>query len=97
MLLLFKQFKKKKVLFCSLNLMCFMFILVVELNLAKCRLPKVQNLFLSFETSNARKISLEGVGIKILGTQGWEKLGGGRIFFPSSRGGLTLDDTMAYC
>ena len=40
MLLLFKQFKKIKVLFCSLNLKSFMFILVVELNLAKCRLPK---------------------------------------------------------
>ena len=36
-----------------------MFILLVELNLAKCRLPKkVQNLFLSFESSKARKISL---------------------------------------
>ena len=40
LLLLFKQFKKIKVLFCSLNLKSFMFILVVELNLAKCRLPK---------------------------------------------------------
>ena len=41
MLLLFKQFNKIKVLFCSLNLKEFdMFILVVELNLAKCRLPK---------------------------------------------------------
>ena len=45
-----------------------------------------QNLFLSFESSNARKISLEGRRIKILGTQWWEKLGGER-FFPSSRGG----------
>ena len=38
-----------------------MFILLVELNLAKCGLPKkVQNLFLSFESSKARKISLDG-------------------------------------
>ena len=40
-----------------------MFILVVELNLAKCRLPKGPKfVFLSFESSNARKISLEGEG-----------------------------------
>ena len=37
-----------------------MFIFVVELNLAKCSFQKVQNLFLSFESSNARKVSLEG-------------------------------------
>ena len=55
---------------------------------------KVQNLFLSFESSNARKISLEGGGIKILGIQGWEKLGGGGFFFLQAGGELTLDDTM---
>ena len=33
-------------------------------------------------------------GIKILGTEEWEKLGGGKDFFPSSRGGLTLGDIM---
>ena len=63
-----------------------MFILMVELNLAKCKLPKVQNLFLSFESSNARKILLDAGGIKILGTQGWESWGD-EVFFPSSRGG----------
>ena len=52
-------------------------------------------MFLSFERSNARKISLEGGGIKILGTQGWGKLGGGKGFFSFKQGGgLTLDDTM---
>ena len=62
-------------------------------------------MFLSLESSNARKISLErgeregGGGIKILGTQGWEKLGGrgGDFFFLQAKGGwggLTLDDTM---
>ena len=51
-----------------------MFILVVELNLAKCRLPKGPKLFLSFESSNASRISLEG------------REGEGGIFFPSSRG-----------
>ena len=31
----------------------------------------------------------------ILGTQGWEKLGGGGFFFlQAGAGGLTLDDTM---
>ena len=39
-----------------------MFILVVELNLTKCRLPKGPIFFLSFESSNARKISLEAGG-----------------------------------
>ena len=40
------------------------------------------------------KISWEG-GIKILGTQGWEKLGGGGGFFVLQAGlELTLDDTM---
>ena len=63
-----------------------MFLSVVELNLAKCRLPKGPNLFLSFDSSNDRKTSLEGEGIKILETQGWEKLGRGKDFFPSSRG-----------
>ena len=63
-----------------------MFILVVELNLAKCMLPKGPK-FLSFESSNARKISLEGGGIKILGTQWWEKLGGGKDFFSFKQGG----------
>ena len=59
-----------------------MFMLVVELNLAKCRLPKGPKFVLSFESSNTRKISLEG---------------GGSIFFPFKQGGwweLTLDDTM---
>ena len=37
-----------------------MFILGVELNLAKCRLPKGPKFVLRFESSNARKISLEG-------------------------------------
>ena len=32
------------------------------------------------------KLHLTGGGIKILGTQGSEKLVGERIFFPSSRG-----------
>ena len=67
-----------------------MFILVVELNLTKCRLPKGPIFFLSFESSNARKISLEaggrGGGIKILGTQGGEKLGG-KGFFSFKQGG----------
>ena len=42
---------------------------------------KVQNLFLSFESSNARKISLEvGGESRSWGPQGWEKLGGGGFF-----------------
>ena len=55
-------------------------------------------MFLSFESSNARKITLEGGEIKILETQGWEKLGGEEGFFflqaGGGGGGLTLDDTM---
>ena len=39
-----------------------MFILVVELNLAKCRLPKGPEKIQSFESSTARKISLDGGG-----------------------------------
>ena len=72
-----------------------MFILLVELNLAKCGLPKkVQNLFLSFESSKARKISLDGRNQDPGEPRVGQVRGGGRIFFPSSRGGLTLDDTM---
>ena len=75
-----------------------MFILVVELNLTKCRLPKGPIFFLSFESSNARKISLEAGGRggnQDTGDPGREKVRGERIFFPSSRGEeLTLDDTM---
>ena len=48
----------------------------------------MENLFLGFESSNARKISLEE------GNQEPGDPGVGRIFFPSSRGELTLDDTM---
>ena len=51
-------------------------------------------MFLSFESSNARKISLEG-GNQDTGDPGVGKVGG-KDFFPSSRGEeLTLDDTMA--
>ena len=65
-----------------------MFILLVELNLAKCRLPKkVQNLFLSFESSKARKISPEGGGIQDPGNPELGKVRRGeKFFFPSSRG-----------
>ena len=51
---------------------------------------------LSFESSNARKISLEG-GNQDPGDPGVGKVKGGKDFFPSSRGGggLTLDDTMS--
>ena len=74
-----------------------MFILVVELNLVKCRLPKGPKFVLSkkvLKVATLEKFHLRR-GIKFLGTEGWEKLVGGRIFFPSSRGGeLTLDDTM---
>ena len=52
-------------------------------------------MFLSFESSSARKISLEGGGNQDPGDPGVGKVRGGRIFFPLSRGGgLTLDDTM---
>ena len=67
-----------------------MFILVVELNLAKCRLPKGSKICFvlkSFESGNARKISFER-GNQVLGDPGVAKVrGGGMIFFPSSRGG----------
>ena len=66
-----------------------MFILVVELNLAKCRLPK------GFESSKARKNSLEG-GNQDPGDPGVGKVRGERIFFSFKQGGLTLDDTMSY-
>ena len=73
-----------------------MVILVVELNLAKCRLPKGPKFVFKFlKVATLEKFHIRGGGIKILGTQGWEKLvGAGRISFPSSRGELTLDDTM---
>ena len=38
----------------------------------------------------------EGGGIKILGTQWWEKLGGEGFFFLQAREELTLDDTMIW-
>ena len=66
-----------------------MFILVVELNLAKCRLPKGPKFVFKLKVAMLEKFHWRGGGIKILGTQGWEKLGGGRIFFPSSREGGT--------
>ena len=47
----------------------------------------MQNLFLSFESSNARKISLEGGGDQDPGDPGVGKVRGGKNFFPSSRGG----------
>ena len=62
-----------------------MFILVVELNLAKCRLPKVQNLFLSFESSNARKILLDAGESRSWGPRGG-KVGGTRFFFLQAGG-----------
>ena len=46
------------------------------------------------KVATLEKFHLRG-GIKILGTQGWEKLGGGKgFFFLQEGGGLTLDDTM---
>ena len=57
-------------------------------------------MFLSFESSNARKISLEG-GNQDPGDPGVGKArgrGGGEegFFFLQTGGELTLDDTMAY-
>ena len=41
------------------------------------------------------KFHLSGGGIKILGTQGWEQLGGGGfVSLQAGGGGLILDDTM---
>ena len=58
-------------------------------------------MLLSFESSNARKISLGGGGggggeggNQDPGDPGEGKVRGERIFFPSNRGGLTPDDTM---
>ena len=42
------------------------------------------------------KISWGGGGVKILGTQGWEKLGTGEDFFLQAGWEVTLDDTMVY-
>ena len=64
-----------------------MFILLVELNLAKCRLPKkVQNLFLSFESSKARKISLGGRN-QDPGDPRVGQVRGGEDFFSFKQGG----------
>ena len=52
-------------------------------------------MFSSFESSNARKISLEG-GNQYPGDPGVGKVRGGKgFFFLQAEGGLTLDDTMA--
>ena len=47
------------------------------------------------KVATLEKFHLRGV-IKILGTQGWEKLGGGGFSFKQGGGGgrMTLDDTM---